>query len=58
MNSSSSKKDRQSHWNLLRMGMIEGPGGSCWVLELFLVRIRWLSTSRTEMQLEMRMQNS
>jgi LytS/YehU family sensor histidine kinase len=34
---------------------MEGQRGSCWVLELFLVRIRWLS--KIEMQREMRMRN-
>jgi hypothetical protein len=55
MTSSSSEKDWWSYWNLPRMGTMEGQRGSCWVLELFLVRIRWLS--KIEMQREMRMRD-
>ena len=50
-----SEKDLRSHKILLRMGTVKGPGGSWWVLELFLATIRRLS--RTEMQREMRMRN-
>lgn len=52
---SSSEKDLRSHSKRLSMGTEKGPGGSGWVLELFLAKIRRLS--RTEMQTEMRMRN-
>jgi hypothetical protein len=42
-------EDLRSHRKLPRMGMVKGPGGSCWVLELFLGMIRRLRMAVMQM---------